>query len=170
MNAFTHNCILCKKGVLKEVAAYSHKFWGKHICRDCQKNIKKIESDSTLQVLALYEELIKQNIPAKVEYYDGHKHIDIRIEDARLDIEVDGMQHYTNENQGMADLKRTYFSYKKAHYYTLRIPNKLIDSKLEELVKELLAFIDLRVERVRQNISNLKKVTNYKGNTGNSLK
>lgn len=61
----------------------------------------------------------------ELEKWDGHKHIDIAITEVKVNIEVDGRQHNLSQNQALADLERTYYSFKKG-YVTLRIPNVLV--------------------------------------------
>ena len=41
-----------------------------------------------------------------VELHDGHKHIDLTIPKAKINVEVDGIQHLTNADQIVADLSR----------------------------------------------------------------
>jgi very-short-patch-repair endonuclease len=66
-----------------------------------------------------------------LEKFDGFKTIDIAIPLAKINIEVDGVHHNANSQQALADLKRTYYSFLEG-YYTLRIPNSLLRSNLEE--------------------------------------
>ncbi|MBS3079519.1 DUF559 domain-containing protein [Candidatus Pacearchaeota archaeon] len=72
----------------------------------------------------MYEILLKNNFDAKLELWDGHKHINIAIPEYKVNIEVDGKYH-ERKNQALIDLKRTYHSFKKG-YVTLRIPNQLV--------------------------------------------
>ncbi len=75
----------------------------------------------------------------ELEKWDGFKHIDIAITQARVNIEVDGRQHNRNAKQALADLKRTYYSFKKG-YLTLRIPNVLVHDAT--VIQETAEFID----------------------------
>jgi very-short-patch-repair endonuclease len=75
----------------------------------------------------------------ELEKFDGYKHIDIAIPEVKVDIEVDGNQHNWSRRQALADLKRTYYSFKKG-YLTLRIPNVLVRD--EETAKTTANFID----------------------------
>ncbi|MDE2001315.1 MAG: DUF559 domain-containing protein [Patescibacteria group bacterium] len=59
------------------------------------------------------------------EKWDGHKHIDIAIPDAKFNIEVDGAQHNLNPQQVRADQKRDYYSEQQG-YATKRIPNSVL--------------------------------------------
>lgn len=58
----------------------------------------------------LFDALIQEGVPALLGYYDGHKTVDIAVPEAKLYIEVDGIQHFTNPKQILSDLKRNHFS------------------------------------------------------------
>jgi very-short-patch-repair endonuclease len=88
-------------------------------------------SKTTLEAQALYYALKDRGIPVELEKFDGFKTIDIAIPLAKINIEVDGIHHNANSDQALADLKRTYYSYLEG-YFTLRIPNSLLRSNLEE--------------------------------------
>lgn len=75
----------------------------------------------------------------ELEKWDGHKHIDIAIVEAKVNIEVDGKQHNLDKEQALRDLQRTYFSFKKG-YVTLRIPNCLVQDAAT--IERTAKFID----------------------------
>ena len=74
----------------------------------------------------LFNELKKLGVNAILEYNDGHKHIDIAILDARIFIEVDGLNHYTNAEQIERDFKRNHYS-DGDDFDTIHIPNLVIE-------------------------------------------
>jgi very-short-patch-repair endonuclease len=90
----------------------------------------------TPEAHALTEALKKHGVIVYTELYDGHKHIDITIPRAKINIEVDGIQHLTNPNQILADFSRGYYSNKKG-FHTLHIPNEMIRLHLPEISKGL---------------------------------
>ena len=57
------------------------------------------------------------------------------------------MQHSYNEEQALADLKRTYYSFKKG-YVTLHLPNKLIQEKPFETAKYLKDVIETSNQQI----------------------
>ena len=77
------------------------------------------------------------------------KNIDIAIPKHKVNIEVDGMQHSYSEEQALADLKRTFYSFKKG-YVTLRIPNKLIQEKAYETARYIKKFIEASAEQLER--------------------
>jgi very-short-patch-repair endonuclease len=86
-----------------------------------------IDQKSTPQAIKLREELERRGLRVLSEVNDrGHKHVDLAIPSARINIEVDGRQHYENPFQIMSDLKRSHYSDYEG-YDTIHIPNIFID-------------------------------------------
>jgi hypothetical protein len=83
-----------------------------------------IHRPSTYEAKELGNLLKEYGWQVELEKCDGFKHIDIAIVAVKVNIEIDGRQHQ-NSKQALADLKRTYYSFKKG-YVTLRIPNILV--------------------------------------------
>jgi very-short-patch-repair endonuclease len=141
-------CSKCEQHLSKKEFNYSIENYGKPLCRDCQEEFEPLRrkfekkcAKSTPEARKLYEILIKMGFDAKLEQWDKHKHIDIAIPELKVNIEVDGGQHNFNEKQALADLKRTYYSFKKG-YVTLRIPNKLIQNNAYETAKYISQFLE----------------------------
>ena len=86
----------------------------------------------TKQALMLIDALKKREVHVEAEHSDGHKHVDIYIPDARIYIEVDGLQHYTEPAQIIADIKRTHYS-DADKFATIHITNQLIETHVEEI-------------------------------------
>ena len=110
--------------------------------------------EPTPQAKKLHEALTKRGVPAELEKWDRHKHIDIAIPSARINIEVDGQHHNFNDDQAFSDLQRTFYSFEKG-YYTLRIPNSLIENRLNRAVELVIGII----EKNRENLAKQKKET-----------
>lgn len=90
----------------------------------------------TPQTKKLAEALEKRGVKVETEYWDGHKHVDLYVPDAKLFIEIDGLQHYTDPQQILADLKRDHYS-DGDDIFTKRISNQLIDTHLEEIANAI---------------------------------
>lgn len=88
----------------------------------------------------LAEALRKRNISVHQQYWDGHKHIDIYIETAKLNIEIDGLQHLTNPKQILSDFKREYWADKNG-YYTLHIPNIILEGDYFENIVDAIVQV-----------------------------
>ncbi len=89
----------------------------------------------------LYNQLRKLDVPAELEKCDGYKHIDIAVVEAKVNIEVDGSHHNRDKDQALADLKRTFHSFKKG-FLTLRIPNVLVhDQRTLQITAKYIAKI-----------------------------
>ncbi|MBI2406034.1 MAG: DUF559 domain-containing protein [Candidatus Harrisonbacteria bacterium] len=85
------------------------------------------------------------------EKWDGHKHIDIAITDAKTNIEVDGSQHSLNSDQAMADMKRDFYS-EQTGFVTKRISNSLLedDATAEEAARIISAQLRARVNELKK--------------------
>lgn len=97
----------------------------------------------------LFDKLIEQGIFAELEYWDGHKHIDIHIPSAKLYIEVDGVQHFTNPTQIASDFLRDHYSDDNG-YDTFRIPNQIVRDKMDTIVKAILKIVAGRAMKSNQ--------------------
>jgi len=149
-------CFECKASISQREVNYSVKNYGKVLCMGCQEkynskkeSYQKKKEKSTPEAIKLYDALIKMGFEAQLEKNDGHKRIDIAIPKYKVNIEVDGMQHQYDEKQALADLKRTFYSFKKG-YVTLRIPNKLIQEKAYETAGYIKKFIEASAEQLKE--------------------
>jgi len=142
-------CLECDCPIQKAVFNYSTDYFGVPLCMPHQKWIKqKIEQTSTtLEAVVLYFLLRENGVNAELEKSDGHKSVDIVIESAKVHIEVDGGHHNYRSKQALADLKRTFHSFKKG-YITLRIPNTLLHNNPEITAEYITDFLELNERRV----------------------
>lgn len=100
------------------------------------------------QAQALYEGLLQKGVKAELEYSDGHKTVDIAILEARLFIEVDGIQHFTDANQILRDFKRYHYS-DGDDFSTFYVTNQIIENYLEEVVEALVKVIDIKKNNLK---------------------
>ena len=137
-------CLECEARMDDKELHSSLEKYNAALCRD---HLEWLESsESTPSAISLYLELKKNGVSAELEKFDGHKTIDIAIPEHKLNIEVDGSKHQTNADQAFADLQRTYYSFAKG-YFTLRIPNSLIENKIYETVSYIVKFLEAGKER-----------------------
>lgn len=136
-------CVECNISINQQVFDYSVANFGLPLCYEHQMWIKEMEMVSTLETIRLYFALKLRGVPACLEKFDGFKHIDIAIPDAKVNIEVDGAHHNLSTQQALSDLKRTYYSFLKG-FITFRIPNSLVrtDAILEETADYLVAMLN----------------------------
>lgn len=118
-------CLECRRNISQNVYSYSKNKFGVALCMEHQDWLVDMEYESTYEAIKLYFALKERGVPAQLEKFDGYKHIDIAIPEAKVNIEVDGKHHNYSKSQALADLKRTYFSFLKG-FYTIRIPNSLV--------------------------------------------
>lgn len=102
----------------------------------------------TKEAKDLKEALENKGVRVYVELNDGFKHIDLAIPKAKLNIEIDGIQHLTNPKQILADLNRGYYSHKDG-YNTMHIPNEMIHKHLKEISEALAEASKIREQKIR---------------------
>lgn len=100
----------------------------------------------TRWAIDLYNALKEKGIKSELETWDGYKHIDISIDEAELDIEIDGLQHLTDPRQIEADLDRAYYSMIKDNMDTLHIPNVFIDEHLDKIADAISKVVRNRIK------------------------
>lgn len=82
------------------------------------------------------------------EFFDGHKHVDIRIPKAKMDIEVDGDQHLTDATQIVADVERSHYS-DVGGFVTVHIPNDEIKKNAGGVASAIAEASAIREEELK---------------------
>lgn len=82
-----------------------------------------------------------------MEVWDGHKHIDLGIPTARINIEVDGKQHLTSSRQILADLARGHYS-DGLGYDTIHIHNEELQTDLEAIANAIAEAAMIRTKTI----------------------
>lgn len=141
-------CSECGQILNYQVISFSSQNFGLPLCVFHQKWVDEMGDCTTQETIKLYFSLKQRGAPAILEHFDGYKHVDIAIPDARVNKEVDGGHHNYNTMQALADLKRTYFSFLN-EIYTIRIPNSLVynDYILEETADFIISFLNESVKK-----------------------
>lgn len=98
----------------------------------------------TPQAGALIEALKKRGVEVEIEPWDGHKHVDLRIPGARMNVEINGLQHYTNPDQIVSDLMRSHYS-DVNKLFTFPITNQLIDTYLDPIADAIKKIVEKRL-------------------------
>jgi len=102
----------------------------------------------TKEAADLREALEKHGIKVYSEINDGYKRIDLTLPNAKINVEVDGIQHLTDPKQIVRDLARGYYSNKRG-YDTMHIPNEMIHRHLEEIASALAEASKIREQKIR---------------------
>lgn len=136
-------CLECNNEISFNEYKYSIDKFNIPLCLFHQDWIRGMTFHTTNETIKLYFALKNKGVPAILEKFDGYKHIDIVIPEAKVNIEVDGEHHNFSNKQALIDLKRTYFSFLKG-YYTLRIPNSLVydDNVLTETADFIVGILN----------------------------
>ena len=111
----------------------------------------------TPQVTNLYNALMNRGIKCKIEDNDGHKTVDLSIPEAKINIEVDGLQHFTDSKQIMSDFQRSYWSIKQRDFDTFHVSNIIIDNYLEQVADALATVAREYSETIREEENTLSK-------------
>lgn len=115
----------------------------------------KIIHKSTIpskEALDLKKALEEKGIRVYKELDDGYKHIDLTIPKAKINIEIDGIQHLINPHQILSDLSRGYYSHKNG-YDTMHIPNEMIRKHLKEISEALAEASKIRESKIYIHLS-----------------
>jgi len=103
--------------------------------------------------LELADALRFRGIDVELEYWDGHKHIDIYIPKVSIYIEIDGMHHFIDPNQIEADFKREFYS-EGSNIDTFHIPNEIIYAHLNEIADAIAKVAKDRISKTtKHNLS-----------------
>lgn len=98
---------------------------------------------ATKYVESLNKLLLDKGVNTQLEYWDGHKHIDIAILEAKIFIEIDGIQHFIDPEEIERDFKRNHYS-DGDDFYTIHIPNIIINSYLGEISNAIVKVVKNR--------------------------
>jgi len=112
-----------------------------------QKIVIRKYRTPTKEAADLKAALEGKGVRVMVELHDGHKHIDLAIPKAKINVEIDGIQHLTNADQIVADLSRGYYSHKNG-FDTMHIPNEMIRLHLPEISDALAEASKIRERKI----------------------
>lgn len=101
----------------------------------------------TAEATSLKKALEDRGVKVYVELHDGFKTVDLTIPRAKINIEVDGIQHLTDPKQILADLGRGYYSHKNG-YDTMHIQNEMIRRHLAEIADALAEASKVRERKI----------------------
>jgi very-short-patch-repair endonuclease len=140
-------CYICRESISSQVYEYSTKNLGTALCMTHQKTV-------TPEAIKLSKALRDLEVKHELEAYDGHKHVDIAIESAKLYIELEGSQHGLSSKQMLADDDRDKHS-AKAGYYTKRIPNAWVNQNPHRLANSIRTLAEKREKELLEDETKL---------------
>jgi very-short-patch-repair endonuclease len=136
------HCLRCGDQIDYRQYIFTKDIFSVAMCGYCEQDFRKRSQSAENPECILYFELLKKGIPATLQHNDGFKTVDIAIESAMMHIEVDGIQHHSAD-QALTDLERTTYSLEK-NIITIRIPNRLVLSRLHDTVKSIHKLYTIR--------------------------
>ena len=128
------HCIECGKPISWGVHVFSQRIYGHSLCLKDQCEIA--ESGATGQAVDLYLALKSRKFPLVLEYFDGHKHVNMALP-GRLYIEVNEPYLLTSQ-QAMNELTDSIYSLEK-NIPTIIISHAMLDNPktFDHVVNEL---------------------------------
>lgn len=94
------------------------------------------KKEPTKHALLLSQALNTIGVETILEYWDGHKHVDIFVPAAKLCIEVDGNNHYTSATQIATDFKRAEHSVDDG-LHTFHVPNEVVEKEVMKVARAI---------------------------------
>lgn len=101
------------------------------------------KKEQTEHEKALTKELEKRGVKVIPQFNDSHKHIDLYLPEAKVNIEIDGIQHLINAKNILSDFGRTYYA-DKAGYNTIHIQNETLEKYLEKIADAIAEVVAIR--------------------------
>ena len=119
----THHCLECGQPISRGVSEFSRQLYGHPLCMKDQWLLG--ESGATAQAVDLYLALKSRNFPVVLEYFDGHRHVDIALP-GKLYIELNGTYHQAI-TQAMTGLSNAVYATEKK-IPTIMISHAMLDN------------------------------------------
>ena len=134
------NCCYCNESLSPKLYSLSIENFDLPFCIPCGQDFKASSQKATPLALSLFIELKKRGVSAQLEKWNGDQTVDISIEEAKVNIEVDSGQHNFSADQAMRHLLGTLLAFKRG-YLTLRIPNSLVKYNLQHTADLITEFL-----------------------------
>jgi very-short-patch-repair endonuclease len=99
--------------------------------------------EQTKHEKALREALERRGVKVFPQFNDSYKHIDLYLPEAKVNIEVDGIQHLISARHIISDFARTYYA-DKAGYNTIHIQNETLDNHLDKIADAIAEVVAIR--------------------------
>ena len=135
-------CTDCNKSTTPEMSQLSKETLGVVLCERHFKLVMSImkEHDTPVEAIQLYYALKKAGANPMLEWWDGHKSVDIAISRVKLNIEIDTDYQMITHEQAINDLEEAMHSFKNG-FTTIRIPHVVIKYYLKDTVTNILGII-----------------------------
>lgn len=136
------HCKDCNKKVPPTTAQAALDSLGVVLCERHTRLVEGIikENDTPIEAIQLFYALKEAGANPMLEWWDGHKSIDIAISRVKLNIEIETDYHLITHEQAILDLEEAMHSFKNG-FTTVRIPHVVIKYYLDQTVKNILGII-----------------------------
>ncbi|TKD65931.1 hypothetical protein [Flavobacterium sp. ASW18X] len=136
-------CCDCKKDISFLEQQKSLEKYGVALCQRHSSLIDKIRrnNNTPLEAVQLYYALKEAGTNPMLEWWDGHKSIDIAISRVKLNIEVETEYQMLTHEQAIQDLEEAMHSFKNG-FTTIRIPSVVIKYYLADTVRNIQGIME----------------------------
>ncbi|OQD43307.1 hypothetical protein [Croceivirga radicis] len=136
-------CCDCKKNIGFREQQDSLEKYGVALCERHSRLIDKIrETNNTpLEAVQLYYALKEAGANPMLEWWDGHKSIDIAISRVKLNIELETEYQMITHEQAINDLEDAMHSFKNG-FTTIRVPSIVVRYYLADTVRNILGIME----------------------------
>ena len=135
-------CKDCNKNIGYDAFKNSTENLGVELCTRHTRLIEKVieENGTPIEAVQLFYALKEAGANPMLEWWDGHKSIDIAISRVKLNIEIDTDYQLITHEQAIHDLEEAMHSFKNG-FTTIRIPHVVIKYYLKDTVTNILGII-----------------------------
>ena len=135
-------CKDCNKSVSPETGQLAKDRFGVLLCKRHMDLLDRIieENQTPVEAIQLYYALKEAGANPMLEWWDGHKSVDIAISRVKLNIEIETDYHLITHEQAINDLEEAMHSFKNG-FTTIRIPHVVVKYYLDATVKNILGII-----------------------------
>jgi hypothetical protein len=135
-------CKDCNQSITPEIGQLSKESLGVMLCQRHTKLVNGIVDDNQtpIEAIQLFYALKEAGANPMLEWWDGHKSVDIAISRVKLNIEIETDYHLITHEQAINDLEEAMHSFKNG-FTTVRIPHVVVKYYLDQTVKNILGII-----------------------------
>jgi len=135
-------CKDCNQSIPPEIGQLSMENLGVMLCQRHTKLVKGVvkENQTPIEAIQLFYALKEAGANPMLEWWDGHKSVDIAISRVKLNVEIETDYHLITHEQAINDLEEAMHSFKNG-FTTVRIPHVVVKYYLDQTVTNILGII-----------------------------
>ncbi len=136
-------CLECKKEIGIDEKENARELFGVNLCNRHRKLVENLSRrhGTPAEAIQLYYALKEAGAYPMLEWWDGHKSVDIALSRVRLNLEVDTEYKMFTSDQVLSTLEERGYMYNDG-FTTLRIPHMLIRQWPSETLTAILGIME----------------------------